>query len=134
MRMSATFSRIAALLLGALVASACTSGPLATPRDNSIIAGGEDDVGSSDLDKDGVPNAEDNCPVNANPGQQDGDHDGVGDVCDDCPNVADPEQPDENDNGQGDACEGQQPTPPPPPDAQPAPPDCGDDICPPPAT
>ena len=34
------------------------------------------------------PTAEDNCPVDYNPGQEDGDGDEVGDVCDGCP--ADP--------------------------------------------
>lgn len=38
-----------------------------------------------DTDGDGVPDVEDNCPVDANPDQEDADEDGLGDVCDDCP-------------------------------------------------
>jgi hypothetical protein len=45
-----------------------------------------------DMDGDGVPNEEDNCPVNFNPDQTDTDGDGVGDACDDCPTVPDTEQ------------------------------------------
>ena len=39
---------------------------------------------------DGIANAADNCPDNANPGQADGDTDGKGDVCDACPTDANP--------------------------------------------
>jgi hypothetical protein len=81
-----------------------------------------------DTDEDGVPDADDNCPTIANPGQEDADTDGVGDVCDNCyllsnsdqtdmdadsvgdacdncPMVANADQADSNDNGIGDACE-----------------------------
>lgn len=46
--------------------------------------------GEPDSDGDGVPNASDNCPDQANADQLDGDGDGVGDVCDECP--ADPDK------------------------------------------
>jgi hypothetical protein len=36
---------------------------------------------TSDRDRDAVPDASDNCPDAANPGQGDADHDGVGDAC-----------------------------------------------------
>ncbi len=42
-------------------------------------------VAAPDTDGDGVIDAEDNCPADANPGQADGDDDQVGDACDACP-------------------------------------------------
>lgn len=48
---------------------------------------------ADDLDGDGIPDAEDNCPGDdpahgfANPGQSDADGDGIGDLCDPCPLV-----------------------------------------------
>jgi hypothetical protein len=38
-----------------------------------------------DLDGDGIPNADDNCPSVANLDQADSDHDGLGDACDPTP-------------------------------------------------
>ncbi|WP_086931477.1 thrombospondin type 3 repeat-containing protein [Agarilytica rhodophyticola] len=48
--------------------------PLPTP--------GQDDLGNTDIDGDGILNSVDNCKVIANPQQQDADLDGLGDVCD----------------------------------------------------
>ena len=45
---------------------------------------------ASDSDKDGVNNAEDNCPININEDQLDSDNDGVGDACDECAETAAP--------------------------------------------
>ncbi len=41
-----------------------------------------------DADGDGVPDASDDCPTVANPGQADADGDGLGDACDPCTNGA----------------------------------------------
>ena len=48
-----------------------------------ITFNGEAFVNESDIDNDGVPNEEDNCPAVANPNQQDPDGDNLGNVCDD---------------------------------------------------
>lgn len=40
----------------------------------------------NDVDKDGVPNATDNCPDRPNPQQENADSDQYGDICDQCPN------------------------------------------------
>lgn len=58
-----------------------------------------------DVDDDGIPDGEDNCPTDSNPNQADGDGDTVGDVCDNCPTVENPDQADSDGDGEGDACE-----------------------------
>jgi len=71
-----------------------------------------------DIDGDGIPNDEDNCPEDYNPDQEDMDEDGLGDVCDpdidgdgwlneedNCPYVYNPGQEDSDGDGIGDACD-----------------------------
>lgn len=75
----------------------------------------------SDLDDDGVPDSEDNCPFTPNADQADADGDGVGDACtlsfdfdldadgvpdseDNCPLTPNPDQADSDGDGRGDAC------------------------------
>jgi hypothetical protein len=45
---------------------------------------------ANDVDRDGVANASDNCPVVANANQLDGDHDAIGDECDPAANLQGP--------------------------------------------
>jgi hypothetical protein len=58
-----------------------------------------------DLDRDGAPDAQDNCPGMANASQGDGDADSHGDPCDNCPADYNPGQQDSDSDGIGDACE-----------------------------
>ncbi len=72
----------------------------------------------ADTDRDLVPDGDDNCPSNVNPGQEDNDGDLVGDVCDadddndgtfdtsdNCPLDANPGQEDSDGDFVGDACD-----------------------------
>jgi hypothetical protein len=71
-----------------------------------------------DTDVDGIANASDNCPNDANADQLDNDHDNLGDVCDpdddndgvpdatdNCPLVANADQANNDGDAQGDACD-----------------------------
>lgn len=60
---------------------------------------------SSDMDEDGIPNLEDNCPCVANPDQEDKDRDGYGDACDNCKDRYNPNQTDVDKDGVGDVCD-----------------------------
>lgn len=62
-------------------------------------------LGSDDMDMDGIPNDEDNCPCSYNPGQSDMDNDGIGDECDNCPIAPNVDQFDVDNDGIGDACD-----------------------------
>jgi hypothetical protein len=76
----------------------------------------------ADRDRDGVPDATDNCPDAANHDQADADSDGLGDICDvppltdrdrdtvpdgsdNCPDQWNPDQADADRDGIGDACD-----------------------------
>jgi hypothetical protein len=54
-----------------------------------------------DVDGDGIPDADDNCPLVPNADQADGDGDGTGDACDNCPGTANPDQTDTDALGGG---------------------------------
>ena len=62
------------------------------------------DTNPPDADHDGVTDAEDNCPVDANGDQEDGDGDEVGDVCDNCVSLSNPDQADCDGDEVGDVC------------------------------
>lgn len=71
-------------------------------------------VDPNDLDGDGIPNAEDDCPSADDPLQHDEDGDRIGDVCDNCPTVANKLQEDRSEvdlkqfaDHVGDACDPQ---------------------------
>lgn len=59
----------------------------------------------SDVDGDGVLDADDNCPFNVNADQADDDGDDIGDVCDVCPEIDSADQSDADNDGVGDACD-----------------------------
>ena len=61
--------------------------------------------GTEDSDLDGVADALDNCPADANTDQGDGDGDGVGDVCDNCAQLTNAGQADGDGDDVGDACD-----------------------------
>jgi len=56
-------------------------------------------------DGDGIPDNEDNCPLDANANQADSDGDGVGDQCDNCSDMANPDQGDNDTDLIGDVCD-----------------------------
>ena len=59
------------------------------------------EVRSVDFDGDGIPDSNDNCPQNYNPGQTDIDIDGIGDICDSCPFSSGTDQTNSEENVNG---------------------------------
>jgi len=83
---------------------------VANPTQADADGDGQGDACDTDDDGDAVPDASDNCPLVANPGQGnacngDADGDGVNDGADNCPDVANASQDDATLDGVGDACE-----------------------------
>ena len=104
------------------------SGTAATSPTSTLITGpdpglpdndgdGRSDICDLDDDNDGLPDFNDNCPLDFNPDQEDMNGNGIGDACDDsdgdgivdatdnCPSVPNPEQSDIDEDGIGDACD-----------------------------
>jgi hypothetical protein len=80
-------------------------------NDGNFIGEMEIVVDMTDSDGDGVPDVDDNCPLDHNPPdpntdlQPDIDEDRVGDICDNCPEAYNPDQKDSNGDGTGDVCD-----------------------------
>ncbi|MCA9242753.1 MAG: hypothetical protein KDA32_02270 [Phycisphaerales bacterium] len=60
---------------------------------------------NDDADADGAPDMCDTCPNMFDPNQTDTDADGLGDACDNCPDDANPDQMDTDSDGAGDVCD-----------------------------
>ena len=98
---------ISALFCSTLLLFGCqdTETPVGPELGNVVVLQEGIAKGGHDKDGDGFPSNDDNCPVDANPGQEDFDGDGVGDACDNCPLDANPGQEDSDNDGIGDACD-----------------------------
>jgi cysteine-rich repeat protein len=70
--------------LEATIAPVCGDGVVVFPEqcdDGNLVAGDGCDACAADSDADGLPDADDVCPEQADPGQADADADGIGDAC-----------------------------------------------------
>src|SRR5690606_31932280 len=85
---------------------------------SAVVEQGKPGQQKTDIDGDGITNADDNCPANPNPDQSDIDGDGTGDECDsdkdgdkvlnqvdNCPDMVNPDQADIDGDGLGDICD-----------------------------
>lgn len=86
--------------------------PDATPGQPDAFVPDPPDATPPDFDNDGVPDADDNCPMDMNPDQYDEDADDVGDECDNCPHIKNTDQADVGEannsgtpDGVGDVCD-----------------------------
>lgn len=77
----------------------------AAPDGGAGDASQDGTVTSADRDGDGVDNAKDNCPDNANTDQGNEDGDTLGDACDLCPHLAGASTADADGDTIGDACD-----------------------------
>lgn len=75
---------------------------LASDKNTPEVMLGDERVLQSDSDSDGLPSAQDNCPLTANAEQKDRDGDGIGDACDNAPDAANAPQDDLDHDGVGD--------------------------------
>ncbi|MBN2446440.1 MAG: thrombospondin type 3 repeat-containing protein, partial [Phycisphaerae bacterium] len=76
-----------------------------TYRDSAGNYGAAYAFDAIDWDRDGFPNADDNCPCVANADQADSDGDTHGDACDNCLLVYNEDQADDDGDGLGDLCD-----------------------------
>jgi hypothetical protein len=90
------------VVMVSLLAAACSG-----PGDDSAMPDGPilRPDSENDIDFDGVPNENDNCPASSNAFQGNEDGDKFGDACDPCPVVANDNPPDGDGDGVADACD-----------------------------
>jgi hypothetical protein len=89
------------------IAGFCTSGSdvADAPADIATIDAAIDGSPLVDSDGDGIDDADDNCPLVANPGQENEDGDRFGDACDPCPIEANDSPSDPDGDGLADSCD-----------------------------